>query len=908
MGTKLEYFEIGDLLGAGGMGEVYRARDTKLNRDVAIKVLPEAFASDPDRLARFHREAQVLASLSHPNIGVIHGIHESRGVRFLVLELLKGETLASRLKQGPAPIDEALELLKQIAGALEAAHEKGILHRDLKPANIQITSDGVVKVLDFGLAKMLQPEGPPVDTSNSPTLMSQTIGGVILGTAAYMSPEQARGRTVDKRTDTWAFGCVAYEMLTGRQAFGGETLTDIIASVMKGEPDWSRLPAATPSTLRSLLRQCLNKQANHRLHEIADARIAVEEALTEPDLPIPLPTAKARDWRWTVLGFATFLLIGAIIGWLATRKPPEIREPMRFQMSVGRGEKLVGSITSVRPSRTAIAIHPNGKMLVFNGDAKDSPPQLYARELAQSEAIPIPGTQRGIGPFFSPDGQWIGFFSNGQIKKVPVGGGPPVVICDVSKGTQGLFGASWAEDGTIYFSDEGSGISKVPSGGGTPAPVTTSDSAKGEEQVLPHVLPGGKAVIFTSVTASEWDRARIIVQSLQGQERRDLVQGAADARYVSTGHLVYMKMGTLMAVPFDVQQLRVTGEPLSLVEGVMQAVNQPNSADETGSGQFAVSNTGTLVYVTGGLHPNRDSVLVWVDKKGEVQPIPGAGVHPFASPRLSPDQSKIAIAVMSASRNTDLWVYDILRGGSTRLTFGGFNWPVVWSPDGKRVVFSSNASGVGNLYLASADGSGQPERLATSGFSQWPSSWSSQSNSIAYLQSHPTNWQIWVLPMDGERKPKLFLESRFDLRYPEFSPDGHWIAYTSSESGRGEVYVQPYPGAGEKYRISTAGGTQPIWSANGRELLFRSGLSNGDGFFAATISSLNPFRTEPPRLLFQTKPGEYSHTTPVRSWDATRDLKRFLLTRNEESKDQPVTHLEIVLNWDEELKRRVPTK
>ena len=614
-GTKLESFEIVDLLGAGGMGEVYRARDTRLNREVAIKVLPQAFATDPERLSRFQREAHVLASLNHPNIGAIHGLQESSGSRFLVLELVEGETLASRLKRGPVPVDDAVELLKQIASALEAAHEKGVLHRDLKPANIEITPEGVVKVLDFGLAKMLETDvAAPNDPSNSPTLsVGQTLGGAILGTAAYMSPEQARGRTVDKRTDIWAFGCVAYEMLTGQQTFGGETVTDIVAAVMKGEPDWSRLPAATPSPLHLLLRQCLRKQAKERLHEIADARIALEDAFTETALPAAASTARVPARRWMVLVFLVLVIL-PVIGFVAGRLS---YSPVTTYVSVslGRGEKLVGSISSVRPSRTAFAVHPEGKTIVFNGDALDSPPRLYIREFEKPEAVAMAGTESARGPFFSHDGQWVGFFANAQIKKVPVAGGPAVVICDVSKDTAGLFGASWSEDGTIFFSDRSEGISSVASSGGTMERLTRSEAAKGERHLLPHVLPGGKSVLFTSVINADWARGRIMVYLRDTKEIREVVQGGVDARYVSTGHLLFMKMGTLTAVPFDVAQLRTTGEPLALMDNVMQAVNSPNGDDETGSGQFAISKTGTLVYAAGGMHPSVESSLVWVDRK-----------------------------------------------------------------------------------------------------------------------------------------------------------------------------------------------------------------------------------------------------------------------------------------------------
>jgi serine/threonine-protein kinase len=530
------------------------------------------------------------------------------------------------------------------------------------------------------------------------------------------------------------------------------------------------------------------------------------------------------------------------------------------------------------------------------------------RGLEQFDATPIPGTQDGVGPFFSPDGQWIGFFAQNQIKKIPVGGGPPVVICDAPRAPigQGLFGASWAEDGTIFFSVGGDGISKVTSGGGSPAVVTTSNVAKGERHLLPQSLPGGKAVMFTVVTSFEWDKAQIVLHSLETGERRVLIQGGADARYVQTGHLLYMKIGTLMAVPFDVRTLQVVGDPVALLDSVMQAVNHPSTGDETGAGQFTVSNSETLAYVTGGVHPISAGALVWVDRKGAAQPlpsVPAGGVRRLLSPRFSTDEGRVALSIQERSNpSMDLWVYDTLRGAPIRLTTGGSNWPPVWSPDGRRLAFGSTGSGPRNLYVVNADGSGQTERLTTSEFLQAPSSWTAQGNLIAFRENHPPIGQIWVLPVDGDRKPRLFLESGFDLQYPEFSPDGRWLAYVSAESTPAAVYVQPYPGPGPKHRISTEGGSEPIWVANGRELLYRSGPK----FFSVAITSLDPFRAEVPRVLFESKPNEYDSTGGVRGWDVSRDGQRFLLVRREESKDKPVTQIQVVLNWAEELKRRVP--
>jgi serine/threonine-protein kinase len=444
----------------------------------------------------------------------------------------------------------------------------------------------------------------------------------IIGTAAYMSPEQARGRGVDKRTDVWAFGCVLYEALTGHPAFAGETVADIIAAIVKAEPDWSRLPAGTPSTVCSLLRQCLQKQPRRRLQEIAGARVAIEDALREPVSAVERGPDPRRSIRRPMIPiFGAVLIIGALMGWLATRTSPVLPRLAHLQMSVQPADQLAATVGtwSARPSRTAFALSPDGQLVVFSGRSVGRPPQtqLYARELAKPEAAPIPGTEGGTSPFFSPDGQWIGFLAQNQIRKVPVAGGPPVIISDVMTGA-GLFGASWGEDGTILFSESPAGITKVPASGGKPVTVTT---AKGEQHLLPQLLPGGKAMLFTIQSRYDWDRAQVVLQSLETQVRRVLIQGGANARYVATGHLLYMKSGTLMAVPFDVAKLQVTGDPVALLEDVMQAVNTPNSNDETGAGQFVVSSSGTLAYVPGGLHPNRDSALVWVDRKGKAQPL-----------------------------------------------------------------------------------------------------------------------------------------------------------------------------------------------------------------------------------------------------------------------------------------------
>jgi eukaryotic-like serine/threonine-protein kinase len=923
-GTRLGPYDILAPLGAGGMGEVYRATDTRLKRQVAVKILPAALAADPDRLARFQREAELLASLNHPHIAAIYGLENAAGVNALVMELVEGPTLADRIAQGPVPIDEALAIARQIAEALEAAHEQGIIHRDLKPANIKVREDGTVKVLDFGLAKLADAgaarEGRD-DPSQSPTLTSpaaMTGMGVILGTATYMSPEQARGRAVDKRTDVWAFGAVLYEMLTGVRAFepstssgsprassrdDGVTVSDVIAAVLTSTPKWTALPADVPPHVVTLVQRCLEKDRKARIGDMAVARflLAGDAAIASPTVTTHIASAASPRWRRTLPWVVAALLVGTLIGWLLPRRPSGAPPVTRLQLSLQPADRLASSNLSGRPSRTSMALSPDGRLVVFCA-TQGTVTQLYVRGLDRSEATPLQGTEGGIGPFFSPDGAWIGFWAGNAIKKVPVAGGPPATISSVPEG--GSWGASWGEDGTIFFAGQ-AGIFKVSSAGGTAAAVTTPDAATRERHLLPYTLPGGRELLFTTVISRDWDTANVVLLSLDSGERRILIRGGADARYVNTGHIVFMKTGSLMAVPFDVRSRQVTGTPVTLVEGVMQGVNAPNTLFETGAGQFAVTS-GSLIYALGGISPNLESSWVWFDKTGTAEGIEAVPAGPYLFARLSPSGERVAVNVRrAASRSADVWVYDMLRGAPTRLTFEGFNsWPV-WSPDGKRLVYGASPGGISNLYLINADGSGKPERLATSDYEQIPSSWAPTTNAIAFLQRPQIgSYGIWVLPMEGERKPRLFLESRFNLTHPEFSPDGRWLAYVSNESGTSAVYVQPYPGPGEKIRISTAGGTEPIWTANGRELLYRP-LT--DQVFSTAIRSLSPFRADTPRPLFELKGGTYDSTSPVRSWSVTPDGRRFLLSRFE-STDKPVTTMHVVLNWGDELKRLVPAR
>jgi eukaryotic-like serine/threonine-protein kinase len=908
-GTKLGPYEIQSLLGAGGMGEVYRARDTKLGRDVALKVLPEAFAKDADRMARFKREAQVLASLNHPNIATIYGLEESGGARALVMELVEGPTLAERLKSGAIPLEGALPIAKQVADALEAAHERGIIHRDLKPANIKVTPEGAVKVLDFGLAKALDvavmssspTATPPQD---SPTLsMAATQAGVILGTAAYMSPEQARGKGADRRADIWAFGCVLFEILTGVRAFEGETVSDTLAAVLKSEADWSALPAEAPPRIRDLVRRCLNKDPRQRLQAIGDARIAIEETLSGTDTRPPLSPllteegkreARGGDpWRraipWSLAALAVLSLGVAL--WSLMRAPrPPTRPVARLVVALPPTEQL-----ALGP-HPAIALSPDGSRLVYVA-RHGGGTHLYTRPIARFEAALMPGTEGAESPFFSPDGQSVGFFADGKLKRVSVSGGAPLTLCSAPTNR----GGSWAPDDTIIFAPAITlGLFEVPAAGGTPKPLTVPDRKKGEYgHRWPQILPGGKAVLFTIWTGAYFDEARIGVLSLETGERRVLIEGGTYARYIPSGHMVYARAGGLLAVPFDLKRLEVTGPSVSILEGV--------SMNPTfGGAEFSSSSDGSLVYVPGGSSAV-ERTLLWVDRKGEARPLP-APPRAYLSPRLSPDGQRLAVSIEGT--NAGLWLYDLARGTLTRLTetAGAIPFPI-WTPDGKRVTFLSALGGALNLYWMPADGSGAAERLTTSENTQWPGSWSPNGLVLAFSESDPTTGSdIWVLrladdpstPLGAGRKAQPFLQTPSNESGGIFSPDGRWLAYVSDESGRQEVYLRPFPGPGGRLQISTEGGIEPVWARNGRELFYR----NGDKMMVVAVETKGEFAAAKPKVLFEAH-YETSVFTFEPNYDVIPDAQSFIMIKGSEQESAP-TQVNVVLNWFEELKRLAP--
>jgi eukaryotic-like serine/threonine-protein kinase len=878
VGTRLGPYEILAAIGAGGMGEVYRARDAKLGRDVALKVLPEAFARDAERMARFQREAKVLASLNHPSIASIYGLEDSGATHALVMELVEGPTLADRIKQGPIPIDESLRIAKQITEALEYAHERGIVHRDLKPANVKVTSDDAVKVLDFGLAKAIEGDAASIDISTSPTMSRMaTLAGVLLGTAAYMSPEQAKGKAVDRRADIWAFGCVLYEMLTRKMAFSGETVTDTLAAVIRAEPDWTLLHQATPIRIRVLLQRCLQKDPKQRLRDIGDARISLEEVLSGGPEPSPVGTALVSPllWRRKMIVSVGTLLFGAAIASLATwslKPSPSPPRVTRTVITLPPGQRLSGF------GDLALAISPDGSQLAYvatTQEAGGETRRIYLRAMNRLEANPIPGTEGAVDPFFSPDGQWLGFFADGKMKKISVSGGAAQTLTDDSTPE----GGTWSNQGTIVFSHGAQFLQQVPDAGGSPQPLTRLE--KGEiGHIWPDFLPGGKAVVFEGGQG-------VVGQPMGTSERRNLTQGGVSPRYLPSGYLIYAQAGNLMAVPFDPQRLEVKGAPVPVVQEVMQE-STPAPA------QYSVSATGSLVYVPGSAQASQNK-LVWVSRNGAEQSLP-APTRDYEGPRVSPDGRRVALS--SAGQ---IWLYDLARDTLTRLTFeGDLNGGPIWTPDGKRIAFSSDRGGALNLFWQMADGSGGVERLTTSEHIQAPSSWLPNGPLLSFIEFDPRP-SIWVLPL-SDRKPQPFLQTAANLGMPQFSPDGHWMAYVSNESGRSEIYVQPYPSPGGKWQISTDGGSEPVWNRNGRELFYRS----GNKMMAVGIATEHSFSAGNPKTLFQ---GQYvsSRSVPFPEYDVTPDGQRFLMLKPATPEQAAPAQINVVLNWTEELKRLVAT-
>jgi serine/threonine-protein kinase len=879
-GRRFGTFEVVDRLGVGGMGEVYRARDARLGREVAIKVLPEALARDAERLARFDREARALASLSHPNVGAIHGAEEADGIRFLVLELIPGDTLGDRIDRGAMKVEEALRLACQIAGALEAAHERGIVHRDLKPANVKVTPEGRVKVLDFGLARMLAPTGDSGEVARTMDGDHQTTKhGVLLGTPTYMSPEQARGQSVDKRSDVWAFGCLLYEMLTARKAFEGETITDVLAGILVREPDWSALPADTPRGLRRLLGRCLQRDREKRLHDIADARIEMEEMLAgiaagtvEAEPPAPLTRRRALA---LVGGGAAIGALGGAGAFTFLRGRSPAMGGLRFNVAIPPQAPL----QDVFEAYSVMALSPDGRTMAFVGNPGTS--SLWVRSLETTQSRLLPGTTNGLSPFFSPDGEWVGFFANGMLRRTHVDKGEPQGICSAGR----LRGASWGTDGRIVFAVFSGGLITVDAAAGTPQPLTTVDASRQEAHRWPDVLPGGRGVVFCAMTGNERNVAAV---PAAGGDVRILVQGGNCPQYVRGGFLMFARSGTLMAVPFDTGSLRVKGTPVPVVEDVRMVVKG------SGGAHYAVSASGALAYVPGYPRPP-ERTLMWVDRAGQAAPVAGAERKPYLAPRLSPDGTRVAVVV--EAETSDLWTYELERGTWARLTFEGDNTQPIWSPDGRRLAFASNRDGAYQLYVVSAEGGAS--RQVTSG-REWrfPSSFSPDGRHVAFNQNSDQRAEVALVDVDSSSAPvPLGTKARYEGN-AVFSPDGAWLAYQADEGSGLQIMVTEARGGGRRWPVSGMAGSEPMWSRDGRELFFRGGRV----FYAVDVQLRPEFRAGRPRRLFELPLEEGD--SGLQNFDVSADGRRLLAVQGPTAVQAP---LEVVYipDWASELKQKL---
>jgi Tol biopolymer transport system component len=896
-GRRLGPYEILSSIGAGGMGEVYRARDTRLDRIVAIKVLPAHLANRAELRERFDREAKTVASLNHSHICTLYDTGHQDEIDFLVMEYLEGETLAQRLVKGALSIQQVLQYAIEISDALDKAHRKGITHRDLKPGNIMITKSGT-KLLDFGLVKLKQEAAPAIPESQLPTMKSAITGeGTILGTLQYMAPEQVEGKEADARTDIFAFGALVYEMATGRKAFEGKTSSSVMAAILKDEPPaMSSLQPMTPPVLDRVVKKCLAKEPEKRWQVASDLCDALKWISDEDSQP-PTSAAAGKEIhalgrRALILVLGALLFVAAITGlaiWNFKPIPPALRPVSRLTIVLSPGQQLM-----VPENGPAVALSPDGTHIAYVA-REGLTQQVYLRAMDRLEARPVPGTDGPVGgtnytePFFSPDSQWIGFFVGGKLKKVSVSGGAALTLCDALRSS----GVSWGSQGMIAFAPgQLPFLQQVSDMGGAPQPLTRIE--KGETvHGWPEYLPGGNAVLFAVAIGGSFATGQIAVQTVGSAEHRNLIQGGMYPHYAPSGQLVYVQGGTLMAVPFDPQRLAVTGAAVPIVEGVLQSTTD-------GDAQYAFSATGTLAYVSGGSQSTQMK-LVWVNRNGAEQPL-AAPEHAYVNPRISPDGRRVAVGITEQERQ--VWLYDVSRGTLTRLTFQGNNNLVpFWTPDGKRIAFTSNKEGQRNLFWELADGSGGLERLTTSEQLHIPGSWSPDGQLLAYSEvNSTTGFDIWVLGLRGH-KAQPFLQTQFNESTPQFSPDGRWLAYVSDESGRKEIYVQPYPGPGGKWQISTEGGVEPLWNRNGRELFYRS----ENKMMSVEIATKPSFSAGTPRKLFE---GAYQLLSGISTpnYDVSPDGQRFLMVKPVEQSQVASTQINVVLNWFEELKQKVPTR
>jgi Tol biopolymer transport system component len=892
VGRQFGSHRIVSLLGSGGMGEVYRAHDTKLGRDVAIKTLPRLFGADPDRRSRFEREARLLAALNHPHIGAIYGFEDIDGIPALILELVDGDTLAERIAKEPIPLAEALTIGRQIAEALAAAHSQGIVHRDLKPANIKITLGGVVKVLDFGLAKADGPAGVGPherDVAASPTVTLRTHEGIILGTAAYMSPEQARGKAVDKRTDIWAFGCVLFEMLTGRFAFARATISDTIVAILEREPEWGSLDV--PAGLRRLLQRCLEKDPSRRLHDIADARIEIDDLLNAPSRgsteAVAVVRPKRRARLLTLVAVLTSLVVLIAVGtwmWYGRAEAPAPIAPPR----VSRTLLAASGVASLSLNGTrSLAITPDGTHVVYVGNEGT---QLFVSSLDRLEPRAV---VTAISPlnwvFVSSDGQWIGFVEALTLKKVALTGGPVTSL--------GLIGdhrgATWAPDNTIILAtmDPATGLLRMSTSGGKVTTLTRPAGERGEgDHLWPEVLPGGRAVLYTIAAATGGpDTAQVAVLDLATGTSTVVVRGGSDARYVSSGHLVFTAGGSLRAVRFDLERLQTLGTSTTVLPRL--------ATSPLGAGEFVVASDGTLAYVDApAAATSVGATLVWVDRKGREEALPAPPRH-YYQPRVSPDGTRVAVAIYDSEAT--IWLWDIARRALSQLRLDrAEDFFPLWMPDGHRLIFAASKPAFG-LFRRPVDGTGSTEVLLTGPV--LPSDVTPDGKQL--LLSYRAR-DVTVLPLDGPPRPQPLIATPFNERNAVVSRDGRWLSYESDSSGRFEIYVRPFPNVNDgQWKVSTAGGTRPLWSPSGEELFY---VEPGGALMAARIDARGSvWNASTPSKIVE-GPYQTGGSVSGRTYDVSRDGRRFLMVKRPANRASP--QIVIVQNWFEELRRLVPSK
>ncbi len=886
IGTSLSSFNITAKLGEGGMGEVYRAEDTKLGRDVAIKVLPEAVANDPERFARFEREAKVLAALDHPSIAAIYGLEEVEGRQLLIMQLAEGETLQERIAKGPVPLDQALPIALQIAEAVEAAHEKGIIHRDLKPANVKVTSDGQVKVLDFGLAKALEEEREQGDMANSPTLTAAaTQAGLIMGTAGYMSPEQASAQMADRRADVWSFGVVLAEMISGQQQFGGETVSHVLAAVLQKDPDWDQLPNDLPRPISELLKRCMRKDPKQRLQSIGDARVVIQDYMADPaafavETPATVAaTQKQPRWR-AALPWALAVLAAITIAVLALRPEPP---PPILKATIPPPESAGFHLNGLNPGPAVFS--PDGSMIAFSATDTDGVVRLYVRSLDASQAHLLSGTEGAQYPFWSPDSRWVGFFTqeDGTLKKIDSAGGPPLTLCDATDGK----GGTWNRDGVILFTpNSGDPIHRVSAAGGESVAITEIDEEMHNSHRHPRFLPDGRRFLFVARGAGS-KPSTVMAGSLDGDEPRPVIESPIQAEFAS-GHLLFVRDTTLMARPFDADRLEFTAEAIPLAEDVLR-ISAASLA------VFSSSENGFLLYQTGSAVAG--TTIEWRDRNGQISGSLGE-LAVVRAAIVSPDDTMAAVVQVEESGSYDIWMQDIERDLRTRFTFdpGVEYWPA-WSSDSRYLYFYSDRDGTGDIYRKAVGGVGDVELVYESELDKFPTSISPDGRYLAYTTPNPdTQMDLFVLPLEEGGEPFPFRQTEFNEAAGMISPDGRWIAYTSTESGDWQVYVSTFPEPGRRWQVSTNPASYVFWRADGRELVYSE--LTGDLVSVEVDPTGDTFEIGQSQPLFPIAP-----TAAGGSWfSITSDAERVLVVPSQAQQGDNL--LNLVVNWPAELEQR----